>query len=83
MPPVGDAAFVCAIENVLDVYKRAYNPDYPVVNMDESSKQLTKEVRGCHFHHVLEVLKNMIPSTGEMERALSFYLRKRWQASAM
>lgn len=45
MPPVGDAAFVCAMENVLDVYKRAYNPDYPVVNMDESSKQVTKETR--------------------------------------
>jgi hypothetical protein len=33
------------MENVLDVYKRAYNPDFPVVNMDESSKQLTKETR--------------------------------------
>ena len=33
------------MEDVLDVYHRPYNKDYPVVCMDESSKQLTKETR--------------------------------------
>lgn len=33
------------MENVLDVYKQPYDPDYPVVCMDESSKQHTLEVR--------------------------------------
>jgi len=33
------------MEDVLDVYKRSYDPDYPVVCMDETSKQLTAEVR--------------------------------------
>ena len=33
------------MENVLDVYKRPYNPVYPVVGMDESPKQLIKETR--------------------------------------
>lgn len=33
------------MEEVLDIYKRPYNPKYPVVCVDESSKQLTKEVR--------------------------------------
>ena len=32
------------MEEVLDVYKRPYNPDEPVVNMDETTKQLTLEV---------------------------------------
>lgn len=33
------------MENVLDVYKRAYSADYPVVCMDESPKQLIGETR--------------------------------------
>jgi hypothetical protein len=32
------------MEDVLDVYHRPYTPDYPVVCMDESSKQLIGEV---------------------------------------
>lgn len=33
------------MEEVLDVYKRAYDPKYPQVCMDETSKQLIAEVR--------------------------------------
>jgi transposase len=33
------------MEEVLDIYKRPYDPKHPVVCFDESSKQLTKEVR--------------------------------------
>ena len=33
------------MEQVLDVYKRPYNKDYPVVCMDESPKQLIKETK--------------------------------------
>lgn len=33
------------MERVLDVYKRPYNKDYPVVCMDESPKQLIEEMR--------------------------------------
>jgi hypothetical protein len=33
------------MEEVLDIYKRPYDPKRPIVCMDESSKQLTKEVR--------------------------------------
>ena len=33
------------MEEVLDIYKCPYNPKYPVVCVDESSKQLTKDVR--------------------------------------
>ncbi len=33
------------MERVLDVYKRPYNEDFPVVGMDESPRQLTRETR--------------------------------------
>ncbi len=33
------------MENVLDVYKRPYDADFPVVCMDETPKQLIKETR--------------------------------------
>jgi hypothetical protein len=45
IPPEANAEFVCALENVLDVYQRAYDPDVPVVCMDETSKQLVAETR--------------------------------------
>jgi transposase len=36
---------VANMENILDVYKRPFSKDYPVVCMDESPKQLIKETR--------------------------------------
>ncbi len=33
------------MEDVLAVYTRPYDPDYPVVCMDETSKQHIKEIR--------------------------------------
>lgn len=44
IPPESDAEFVCAMENVLEVYKRPYDPDHPVVCFDEKNKQLVGEV---------------------------------------
>jgi hypothetical protein len=43
IPPQQNAAFVCAMENVLVVYQRPYDPQRPVVCMDETSKQLVSE----------------------------------------
>lgn len=45
IPPKQDAAFVCAMEQVLSVYKRALDPDYPMVCMDETSVQCVQEIR--------------------------------------
>jgi len=45
IPPKQNAAFVCAMENVLEVYKRPYDPKRPVVGMDEQPKQLIAETR--------------------------------------
>ena len=44
IPPESDADFVCAMENVLAVYKRAYDASQPVICFDEKSKQLVSEV---------------------------------------
>lgn len=33
------------MEDILALYKRPYNPDFPLVCMDETTKQLTKEKR--------------------------------------
>ncbi len=40
IPPEKNGEFVANMEHVLDVYKRPYNKDYPVICMDESPKQL-------------------------------------------
>ena len=45
IPPKANAAFVCAMEDILTLYKLPYDPDVPLICMDETSKQLTKEVR--------------------------------------
>jgi len=45
IPPEANAEFVCAMEDVLEVYQRPYDDTHPLIGMDESSKQLVKEVR--------------------------------------
>ena len=43
--PEHNGAFVAQMEQVLDVYKRPYDPQRPVVCMDESPRQLIRETR--------------------------------------
>jgi hypothetical protein len=45
IPPQANAEFVCAMEDVLEVYTRPYDPTRPVVCLDELSKQLVAETR--------------------------------------
>jgi len=45
LPGEADPAFVAAMEDVLDVYKRPFDPARPVVCMDEMPKQLIGEIR--------------------------------------
>ena len=44
IPPKADADFVWRMEDVLQTYQLPYDPRYPVVCMDEASKQLIGEV---------------------------------------
>jgi hypothetical protein len=45
LPSEPNAEFVCALEDVLDVYQRPYDPARPQLCVDETSKQLIGEVR--------------------------------------
>jgi hypothetical protein len=45
IPPDANAAFVAGMEDVLEVYQRPHDPEYPVVCVDETSKQLIAETR--------------------------------------
>jgi len=45
IPPKEDAAFVCNMEDVLEVYKRPYDPKRPLICMDEMPKQLLADLR--------------------------------------
>lgn len=44
IPPQQDAEFVCAMEDVLEVYHRPYDPRRPQVCLDETNKQLIGQV---------------------------------------
>ena len=43
--PQGSAEFVCAMEDVLEVYQRQYADNEVLVCLDETSKQQVKETR--------------------------------------
>ena len=45
IPPKANAEFVCAMETVLGVYHRPHYLKYPLICMDETSKQQVKEIR--------------------------------------
>ena len=65
MPEGPSADFVAAMEDVLDVYHRPYDPQQPVVCMDECSKQLIGEVR-----------EPLPPKPGQVAKYDSEYERK-------
>jgi transposase len=64
IPPESNAEFVFAMENVLEVYTRPYDPKRPVVCFDEKSKQLVGETR-----------VPIPPRPGEVERCDYEYVR--------
>jgi hypothetical protein len=45
IPPKQNAEFVAAMEDVLEVYHRPYDPRRPMVCLDEASKQLVAQTR--------------------------------------
>jgi hypothetical protein len=45
IPPDANAAFVAGMEDVLEVYQRPHDPEFPLVCVDETSKQLIAETR--------------------------------------
>jgi hypothetical protein len=47
IPPEANAEFVCAMEDVLELYHEPYDPMRPVVCFDEGTKQLIGETRAA------------------------------------
>ncbi|QYZ79830.1 IS630 family transposase [Methanofollis formosanus] len=45
IPPGQNSTFIAHMEQVLDVYKRPWDPRHPIICMDESPKQLIGETR--------------------------------------
>lgn len=45
IPPEHNGNFVANMEKVLEVYKRPYDPRFPIICMDESPKQLIGETK--------------------------------------
>jgi len=45
-PPKENAESVARMEDILDVYEMPYNPDLPVICMDEKPYQLLGDTRG-------------------------------------
>ena len=45
IPPEADAEFVAGMEEVLEIYAKPYDPQHPVVCMDEQPVQLVGETR--------------------------------------
>jgi transposase len=52
------------MEKILDVYQREYNPQKPVICVDESNKQ-----------HLMEVIASLPPRVGQIGRYDSEYIR--------
>ncbi len=47
--PTGGADFVHKMEAVLDVYERPYDPNHPVICLDESPKQIISETKKSYI----------------------------------
>ena len=45
IPPEANGEFAAAMENVLETYAQPYDPQFPVLTMDEQPVQLLKETR--------------------------------------
>lgn len=45
IPPEANADFVWHMEDILDVYRRPYDPERPLICLDETSRQVVAETR--------------------------------------
>jgi len=76
IPKGNDADFVMHMEDVLGVYKRPYNPEVPVICMDEKPIQLLGEIRDRIAAKPLRLDPDTgLPKPGEVEKLDSEYVR--------
>lgn len=76
IPKENDASFVANMEDVLGIYKRAYNPKIPVICMDEKPVQLLDEIRNRISAKPLHIDADTgLPKPGRTEKIDSEYVR--------
>ena len=76
IPKENDAEFVANMEDVLGIYRRAYNPAIPVICMDEKPVQLLGEIRERIAAKPLRTDSDtQLPKPGEVEKIDSEYVR--------
>lgn len=76
IPKEKDASFVANMEDVLGIYKREYNPNIPVICMDEKPIQLLDEIRERISAKPLRTDPDtVLPKPGEIEKIDSEYVR--------
>ena len=71
IPPEADAEFAAHLENVLEIYAKPYDPQHPVVCMDEQPVQLIGETRVA------------IPATKRHAKRVDYEYERRGTASIL
>jgi len=76
IPKVNDSSFVANMEDILGIYKREYNPQMPVICMDEKPIQLLGETRERITAKPLRLDSDTgLPLPGTVEKIDSEYVR--------
>ena len=76
IPKTNDASFVAHMEDILGIYQLPYNPDVPVLCMDEKPIQLLDEVRKRISAKPLRIDPDTnLPKPGTNEKIDSEYVR--------
>jgi transposase len=76
IPKENDVNFIANMEDILGIYKREYNPDVPVICMDEKPVQLLGEIRERISAKPLRTdADSGLPKPGEVEKIDSEYVR--------
>jgi hypothetical protein len=76
IPKESSASFVANMENILGIYKRAYNPQIPVLCMDEKPIQLLGEIRERISAKPLSVdAETGLMKSGKLQRIDPEYVR--------
>jgi len=89
IPPEHNGSFVANMEMVLDVYKRPFDPRYPVVCMDESRKAThcrdaclcvpARRQEGSDFRIAFDKRPSMTMNTSVAVSAIFSLLASHWQ----
>ena len=76
IPKENDSSFVACMEDVLDIYQLPYNPDIPVLCMDEKPIQFLDEVRKrIDAKPLRDDPETSLPIPGSVEKIDSEYVR--------